>query len=521
MRGIKKVLNLLLLFLLVGFVSAANWYVDRDAPVGGNGQSWGTAWNNFSVINWSRVQPGDTIYISGGVTEKVYEAENPVFEVGASGAPGNRIKITRGVDPGHNGEVKIRGTLKIWTKKHIEVFNLSFIPRINPGTSIYIVGRYNYSVHDIVIRNNFINSSGQGMHISGYNPYFYSSYVDNINISGNTIIIDIVNDAQTDGIYMHYIQNVFIEDNYMNIYNNNSEHNDLIQTAHNANNITIARNVLIHRSRRTAHPENRDNGLMMHGLNGIIKIHNNVIARPFDDGRLGIVVYLAGGDNNTVYYNMTGPNTTIYPYNYTPIIYFYNNIVVTDVAGNGVTIVAANRGKSDTVDNRSEIKNNIFHCFRCSSTVGISFLIPPQNIDYNMYSMNGSWILNYNGGKTMSQLRSIGAELHGVEAKAVFVNPDIFDYRLAPGSPGVDQGAVLSEEFRRSLNGVLRPQGSGWDIGAYEYVSGTTNFHSADLNNDGCIGLSEISAFVARWLNGEISLGDVSGAVSLWLNGGC
>ncbi|MEM4710463.1 MAG: choice-of-anchor Q domain-containing protein, partial [Candidatus Woesearchaeota archaeon] len=490
------------------------------APVGGNGMSWSTAWNNFSVINWSRIQPGDTIYISGGTTEKVYEAENPLFSVLASGAPGNRIKITKGVDPGHNGNVKIRGTLEINSKKHIEVFNLSFIPRINPGASILIVGRSNYSVQDIVIRNNFINSSGQGMHITGWNKYFYSSLVDNVNISGNTIIIDIVNDAQTDGIYMHYVQNIFIEDNYMNIYNNNSRHNDLIQTAHHANNITLARNVLIHRSRRTAHPENKDNGLMMTGLNGIIKIHNNVIARPYDDGRLGIIADIEGGDLRTCYFNITGDETTICPYNYTPIIYFYNNILITDVSGNGVTIIGANRNYSNMVSPLSEVKNNVFHCFRCNSTVGISFLIPPQNIDYNLYSMNSPWILNYGGGKTMAGLRSIGAELHGVEARAVFVNPDIFDYRLAPNSPGIDQGAVLSNEFRRSLNGVLRPQGSGWDIGAFEFVSGSS-CSLADVDCNGCISFVEISVFVNRWLNGQVSFSDVNNAIIAWLNGGC
>ena len=516
----KIILIFIILISTLPTVFAVSWYVDNAAPVGGNGQSWSTAWNNFSVINWSRINPGDTLYISGGVTEKIYEAENPVFEVGASGAPGNRIKITKGIDPGHNGNVKIRGTLKIWTKKHIEVFNLSFIPRINPGTPIYIVGRSNYSVQDIVIRNNFINSSGQGMHISGYNPYYYSSYVDNINISGNIIIIDIVNDAQTDGIYMHFVQNVFIEDNYINIYNNNSNHNDLIQTVHNVNNITLARNVLIHRSRRTDNPGNADNGLMMHGLNGIVKIHNNVVARPYDDGRLGIVAYLGGGETSTVIYNLTGPNTTFYPYNHTPIIYFYNNILITDMSANGVTIVAANRGKSEQVDPRSEVKNNVFHCFRCNSTVGISFLIPPQNIDYNLYSMNSPWILNYNGGKTMAGLRAIGVEMHGVEARAVFVNPDIFDYRLAPNSPGIDQGAVLSNEFRMSLNGVLRPQGSGWDIGAYEYVSGA-QCAPADTNCNGCIDFVEISAYVNRWLNGQVSFSDVNNAIIAWLNGGC
>ena len=50
--------------------------------------------------------------------------------------------------------------------------------------------------------------------------------------------------------------------------------------------------------------------------------------------------------------------------------------------------------------------------------------------------------------------------------------------------------------------------------------SGTTNFHPADLNTDGCVSLGEISSYVGRWLNGQITLGTVSGGVSEWL-GGC
>jgi hypothetical protein len=42
------------------------------------------------------------------------------------------------------------------------------------------------------------------------------------------------------------------------------------------------------------------------------------------------------------------------------------------------------------------------------------------------------------------------------------------DYRLASGSPGINQGANLSSVFTTDFAGV--PRGSTYDMGAYEYV---------------------------------------------------
>lgn len=43
-----------------------NHYVDNAVSSSGNGSSWSQAWMSFSVIDWDIVEPGDTIYISGG-----------------------------------------------------------------------------------------------------------------------------------------------------------------------------------------------------------------------------------------------------------------------------------------------------------------------------------------------------------------------------------------------------------------------------------------------------------------------
>lgn len=45
------------------------------------------------------------------------------------------------------------------------------------------------------------------------------------------------------------------------------------------------------------------------------------------------------------------------------------------------------------------------------------------------------------------------------------------DFRLKPGACGIDIGATLPE-ITEDFDGVKRPQGKGYDIGAYEFTGG-------------------------------------------------
>ncbi len=57
-----------------------------------------------------------------------------------------------------------------------------------------------------------------------------------------------------------------------------------------------------------------------------------------------------------------------------------------------------------------------------------------------------------------------------ITAEPVFVDPDNNDFRLKAGSPGIDAGADLKELVPTDLEGTKRPQGKGYDIGAYELI---------------------------------------------------
>lgn len=54
-----------------------------------------------------------------------------------------------------------------------------------------------------------------------------------------------------------------------------------------------------------------------------------------------------------------------------------------------------------------------------------------------------------------------------------FVNAAAFNFQLQENSPCVDAGRNVSSVVARDLLGVPRPQGLAFDIGAYEFVTGT------------------------------------------------
>jgi hypothetical protein len=70
---------------------------------------------------------------------------------------------------------------------------------------------------------------------------------------------------------------------------------------------------------------------------------------------------------------------------------------------------------------------------------------------------------------SVAEWESAGAQTGSIDSVPGFISPDSQDLHLAPGSACIDHGttdSTASEDF----DGVLRPQGTGFDIGAFEYV---------------------------------------------------
>ena len=96
------------------------------------------------------------------------------------------------------------------------------------------------------------------------------------------------------------------------------------------------------------------------------------------------------------------------------------------------------------------------------------------DMNYNIYSPDGSrmfdWkniLYDFNAWKQAS-----GQDKASRIADLLFVNAAAGDFKLQSNSPAINAGQDLSSYFNNDFNGILRPQGNAWDIGAYEVSGG-------------------------------------------------
>ena len=103
---LKKLLIIIFCLFFLSPIYAKSWFVDNDAAGLNNGASWHNAWQSFSKIVWgiSGVNYGDTLFISGGTSSKIYYE---TLAIGISGRLGNPITIKIGQQNQHNGAVII------------------------------------------------------------------------------------------------------------------------------------------------------------------------------------------------------------------------------------------------------------------------------------------------------------------------------------------------------------------------------------------------------------------------------
>lgn len=86
---------------------------------------------------------------------------------------------------------------------------------------------------------------------------------------------------------------------------------------------------------------------------------------------------------------------------------------------------------------------------------------------------SGSGITRSNNIFTRNGVALQSAEFIETNLDKLFVNPSVYDYRLKEGSPAIDAGVNVPTD--NDIEGNRRPQGSAWDIGAYEFVLGNTS----------------------------------------------
>ena len=138
---------------------------------------------------------------------------------------------------------------------------------------------------------------------------------------------------------------------------------------------------------------------------------------------------------------------------------FYNNTFYNVGASNGLVFSGYdNLPKGESTGAR--IMNNIIVSAENLLDYGGVMSLSGQGVtaDYN-------YVANIDGFRPLRGF----AEAHGInggDPRFVDASASIFD--LQPGSPAIDRGRTLTG-FEDDFSGTVRPQGTAWDIGAFEY----------------------------------------------------
>jgi hypothetical protein len=386
-----------------------------------DGRSWNTAWSGLNQVNWSIIKPGATIYISGGNTSQTYTGTLRV-PAGTTG-----ITITRGVDPGHSGEVIFDGGNSTQYGVHINaegtpvknliISNLTF--RNYSGAGVYGSGQRSGGLQGITVDHcKFLDFNRAGVFFEGndnlnnnYNVVVKNSYFDDDN----------ARTGQSDGIYVQVLKDFTADHNYIILDNNytgvEDVHSDNIQSFW-VDNVMYSNNVVVQKSKKTLGTQMlfTENGYGEHVF------LNNVFIRdtPYAEDS---AMRLKSGNGST----------------------FIAKVIGNTYYGKGRIL------NSSTV---TTIKNNIFY--------GVSQPTGERTI---YITSSGSVISNNIFYDPNNQFPSTWG---GIDVNPMFVSTDFntIDLHLQSNSPAVNAGASLGSPYMTDIEG--RSRGSAWDIGAYE-----------------------------------------------------
>ena len=494
-----KVIYLVVYFLFFCTnVHTTNHYVDKNANGKNNGTSWRNAWESFSDIEWNQIQPGDSLFISGGKDSTIYY--ETLFPK-ASGTAANRITIIAGKyapDPsGHSGRVILDGN------NGALAYNILIEEYGSPQKDASYVTFKGFELRK-ALAGVYANSDAgsdcltfdslniydfyghAGIKLLGVEEPLYG--VDSTTIMNCRIVSPLLVAGQTDGIYLAGCGHTVIHHNYIRILNQDPKaHNDAIQGV-NHNGILIYSNILINDS--VYSPEGGGMPIILGAqASNPVLIYNNFIYMggawwPGANMGYGLMTrfYSTVGNqpptwivNNTIIINGPRVGGIGYEHNATAI----NNIIAMWCLPDG------KQGENWRTGGTHGWDAN----FSVSGVNQMGVYPEMDSIRNNLYWKENNWEIGFAGTykyniggiggiSGWSDWRSKGGT--GVHADPLFVHkigqePDqgLIDGELKGGSPAINAGEdlqALIESFGliwEDINGV--PRDTAPTIGAYEY----------------------------------------------------
>jgi hypothetical protein len=318
------------------------------------------------------------------------------------------------------------------------------------------------------------------------------------------------------GILTGFSDDVLIENNVMS--RSVAEHG--IYVSNSADRPVIRGNIVWGNSGNGIHM----NGDASLGGDGIISnalVENNII---YDNGVTG-----GSGINCDGVQNSRFQNNLLYN-NHASGISLYridgggpsiNNVVV-----NNTVLMASNGRWALNIQHAStgnQVFNNVLlnlHPTRGSIDISSNSLpgfVSNNNVVMNRFTTNGgSSVITLAAWRTAT-----GQDMNSRLATPaeVFVDPATNDYRPKAGGPAVDNGTATQAPLFDLANAV-RPQGAGFDIGAYEFVVAVPPQVSQVRINDGAAQRSRVTSITVTFDTQVTFAGAVANAFTLRRDGG-
>jgi len=439
--------KIVILFLFLSILSgpycwATTYYVDATNGSDFNmGISENAAWKTIRKAA-NIMTAGDTTYVKQGVYNERVHIEK-------SGSPNNSILYqATGTVVTHGFTIKadfisvngfeITDTINEWADgagihiegKHCQVTNNYIHDVTRVGIQIFAYPKDSYSTSYCVIRDNRIEFAGlAGIEIYGRNNVIENNDISHI-LQYTPKWTNPPDWADADGIHFcgagHIIRKNYIHHILLSDKGNIDPHIDHIQTFGPAYDIVFEQNFFEH---TPVINNNYYQGAMVEQIVEPVKnltFRNNIF-------------------KNHIKLNFWGQSKNLYN------VTIVNNTFI-DPAGYAVELHDCPNAK---------VVNNIFYY----NSGNVRQYLWHDTSDGLEVDNNCYYVRDVHLAKRTEFLPR-PSDLWQVDPK--FVDVTCNNFKLRANSPLIDSGKILTEVFD-DFNGIKRPEGSGWDIGAFEY----------------------------------------------------